>query len=75
MGDLWSVQVRGLIRTMQHHSWTILIGFTKTTCQRHCFSTLNHTLAYCYNDARVIKRLWSSMTKNKFPGAVPSFEY
>jgi len=26
----------------------------KSTCQRHCFSTLNHNLAYCYNDARVI---------------------
>jgi hypothetical protein len=24
----------------------------KQTCQRHCFSTLNHTLAYCYNDKR-----------------------
>ena len=29
----------------------------KSTCQRHCFSTLNHNLAYCYNDARVIKWL------------------
>jgi hypothetical protein len=27
-------------------------------CQRHCFSTLNHNLAYCYNDQRVIKWLW-----------------
>jgi len=23
--------------------------------RRHCFSTLNHTLAYCYNDAGVVK--------------------
>jgi len=27
----------------------------KSTCQRHCFSTLNHNLGYCYNDARVMK--------------------
>ena len=31
----------------------------KQTCQQHCFSTLNHNLAYCYNDARVIKWLWT----------------
>jgi MoaA/NifB/PqqE/SkfB family radical SAM enzyme len=46
----------------------------KKTCQRHCFSTLNHNLAYCYNDARVIKWLWSSVIKNKFQGGVRSFE-
>ncbi len=27
----------------------------KASCQPHCFSTLNHILAFCYNDARVIK--------------------
>jgi hypothetical protein len=27
----------------------------KHTCERHCFSTFNHNLGYCYNDARVIK--------------------
>jgi hypothetical protein len=46
----------------------------KSTCQQHCFSTLNHNLAYCYNDARVIKWLWSSVIKNKFQGGVRSFE-
>ena len=46
----------------------------KQTCQRHCFSTLNHNLAYCYNDARVIKWLWSNVVKNKFQGGVRSFE-
>jgi MoaA/NifB/PqqE/SkfB family radical SAM enzyme len=40
----------------------------KTTCQRHCFSTLNHNLAYCYNDARVIKWLWGLMVKHRFQG-------
>jgi hypothetical protein len=38
-----------------------------------CFSTLNHNLAYCYNDARVIKWLWSN-AKNRFLGGVGSFE-
>jgi hypothetical protein len=46
----------------------------KETCQQHCFSTLNHNLAYCYNDARVIKWLWSNVIKNKFQGGVRSFE-
>jgi len=46
----------------------------KKTCQQHCFSTLNHNLAYCYNDARVIKWLWSNVVKNKFQGGVRSFE-
>src|ERR1700726_1818036 len=46
----------------------------KDTCQRHCFSTLNHNLAYCYNDARIIKFLWNSAIKNKFQGGVRSFE-
>ena len=36
------------------------------TCQRHCFSILNHNLVYCCNDARVIKWLWSNVIKNKF---------
>jgi MoaA/NifB/PqqE/SkfB family radical SAM enzyme len=47
----------------------------KETCQEHCFSTLNHNLAYCYNDARVIKWLWSEVVKNKFQGgAARSFD-
>ncbi len=45
----------------------------KQTCQRHCFSTLNHNLGYCYNDARVIKWLWKQ-ARNKFPAGARSFE-
>jgi MoaA/NifB/PqqE/SkfB family radical SAM enzyme len=26
----------------------------KTECQKHCFSTLNHIVGWCYNDRRVI---------------------
>jgi MoaA/NifB/PqqE/SkfB family radical SAM enzyme len=45
----------------------------KHTCQHHCFSTLNHNLAYCYNDARVIKWVWNQV-KCGFQGGVRSFE-
>jgi MoaA/NifB/PqqE/SkfB family radical SAM enzyme len=47
----------------------------KLTCQRHCFSTLNHNLAYCYDDARVIKWLWGLMVTHRFKGGhAHSFE-
>ena len=45
----------------------------KTTCQQHCFSTLNHNLSYCYDDSRVIKWVWKQ-ARNKFQGGVRSFE-
>jgi len=45
----------------------------KKTCQRHCFSTLNHNLAYCYNDQRVIKWMWQQ-AKNGFGSGAKSFE-
>ena len=46
----------------------------KKTCQQHCFSTLNHNLAYCYNDARVIKFVWTNLIKNRMKGGARSFE-
>jgi len=45
----------------------------KKTCQKQCFSTLNHNLAYCYNDARVIKWMWENANRG-FRGGVRSFE-
>jgi MoaA/NifB/PqqE/SkfB family radical SAM enzyme len=45
----------------------------KQNCQKHCFSTLNHNLGYCYNDARVIKFVWKQ-AKNRFQGGARSFE-
>jgi radical SAM protein with 4Fe4S-binding SPASM domain len=45
----------------------------KQTCQKHCFSTLNHNLGYCYNDARVIKFVWKQ-AKNRFQGGAQSLE-
>jgi len=50
-----------------------LLTDMKKTCQKHCFSTLNHNLAYCYNDTRVIKWMWEHV-KRGFPGGVRSFE-
>ncbi|MBI3049642.1 MAG: hypothetical protein HYY76_15160 [Acidobacteria bacterium] len=45
----------------------------KRTCQRHCFSTLNHNLAHSYNDARVIKWLWRQAL-NRCQGGAHSME-
>jgi len=45
----------------------------KKSCQQHCFSTLNHNLGYCYNDARVIKWIWKQ-ARNGFNSGVRSFE-
>ena len=64
------------------HNWGNLEHFNfdrqallemKSVCQKHCFSTLNHNLAYCYNDARVIKWLWAN-AKRGFQGGARSFE-
>jgi len=45
----------------------------KKECQRHCFSTLNHNLAYCYNDARVIRFIWTQVVKNRLKGGAQAF--
>lgn len=44
----------------------------KKTCEKHCFSTLNHNLGYCYNDRRVIKFVWEQ-AKRGFKGGAHSF--
>ena len=43
------------------------------TCEQHGFSTLNHNLGYCYDDARVLKWLWRQV-RNGLKGGVGSFE-
>jgi MoaA/NifB/PqqE/SkfB family radical SAM enzyme len=44
----------------------------KKTCHTHCFSTLNHNLGFCYNDARVIK--WVvKQAAHRFQGVDGSF--
>ncbi len=45
----------------------------KVTCQRHCFSTLNHNLAYCYKASRAIRWLLKQAA-NGFQGSTGSFE-
>jgi len=49
------------------------LSVMKKTCQRHCFSTLNHNLAYCYNDARAIKWVWKQVVTNRMKGGARSF--
>ena len=45
----------------------------KETCQKHCFSTLNHNLAYCYKATRAIK--WTLLQAVRgFRGTTGSFE-
>ncbi len=45
----------------------------KNTCERHCFSTLNHNLGYCYTHARIVKFV-RKRAMNKFQGGARSFE-
>jgi MoaA/NifB/PqqE/SkfB family radical SAM enzyme len=45
----------------------------KRECQPHCFSTLNHTLAYCYKASRVIKWLFKQAARG-FQGTTGSFD-
>jgi MoaA/NifB/PqqE/SkfB family radical SAM enzyme len=44
----------------------------KQSCQPHCFSTLNHIVGYCYNDARVIRWLYQQAIR-RFQG-ITNFE-
>jgi len=42
--------------TIENHRFEVpQLNEMKVSCQAHCFSTLNHNLGFCYNDARVIK--------------------
>ena len=45
-----------------------------STCQRHCFFTLNHNLAYCYNDSGVIDFVWTMIVKNRMKGGARNFK-
>ncbi len=59
---------------IEEHKFDIRqLGEMKKTCQQHCFSTLNHNLGYCYNDARVLKWLWKQARRGGKGGA-GSFE-
>jgi MoaA/NifB/PqqE/SkfB family radical SAM enzyme len=45
----------------------------KTSCQTHCFSTLNHNLGYCYDDGRVIRWVLRQAARG-FQGVSGSFD-
>lgn len=45
----------------------------KNSCEPHCFSTLNHNLAYCYDVTRVIRWVGKQALRG-FQGATGSFE-
>ena len=57
------------------HDWGNIEGhkFHPAQIAGDCFSTLNHNLGYCYNDARVIKWLWKQ-ARNGVKGGARSFE-
>ncbi|MFQ5816738.1 MAG: hypothetical protein ACE5H2_02125 [Terriglobia bacterium] len=44
----------------------------KKPCETHCFSTLNHNLAFCYNDTRVIRWVLKPAVRG-FQGVTGSF--
>jgi MoaA/NifB/PqqE/SkfB family radical SAM enzyme len=45
----------------------------KVECQRHCFSTLNHNLSYCYNASRAIRWVLKQAL-NGFRGTTGGFD-
>jgi MoaA/NifB/PqqE/SkfB family radical SAM enzyme len=45
----------------------------KKECQKHCFSTLNHNLAFCYNDGRVLRWVLRQALRG-FQGVTGSFD-
>ena len=45
----------------------------KCECQKHCFSTLNHTLAHCYDAGRILRWLMKQAAHG-FKGVTGSFD-
>lgn len=45
----------------------------KADCQRHCFSTLQHNLGFCYNDLRVARWI-ARQARRRFQTGASSFE-
>lgn len=60
--------------TIENHKFDVRqLNEMKKGCQPHCFSTLNHNLAYCYNDARVIRWVLKQAVRG-FQGVTGSFD-
>lgn len=59
--------------SIQHHKFEVSqLDEMKTSCQKHCFSTLNHNLGFCYNDSRVVKWVLQQAAHG-FQGVTGSF--
>ena len=57
-----------------HHKFEVKqLDEMKKECQTHCFSTLNHNLAYCYDSARAIKWILKQAGR-AFQGVTGSFD-
>ena len=56
-----------------HHFAVQQLAEMKQACQPHCFSTLNHNLAFCYNDGRVIRWVGRQALRG-FQGVTGSFD-
>jgi MoaA/NifB/PqqE/SkfB family radical SAM enzyme len=60
--------------TIENHKFDVRqLDQMKQSCQTHCFSTLNHNLGFCYNDARVIKWVLRQAARG-FQGVTGSFQ-
>lgn len=60
--------------TVGNHKFEVSqLNEMKQTCQTHCFSTLNHNLAYCYDSARAIKWVLKQASR-AFQGCTGSFD-
>ena len=57
----------------KHGFEDIQLSDMKKSCQTHCFSTLNHNLAYCYKASRAIKWVARQAARG-FQGTTGSFE-
>ncbi len=57
----------------KHRFETPQLNEMKKSCEPHCFSTLNHNLAYCYDAGRAIKWM-AKQAAHGFQGASGSFD-
>lgn len=60
--------------TVENHRFEVRqLDQMKESCQTHCFSTLNHNLGYCYNDARALRWVMKQALRG-FQGVSGSFD-
>jgi MoaA/NifB/PqqE/SkfB family radical SAM enzyme len=60
--------------TVENHKFDVAqLDHMKKTCVKHCLSTCNYILAYCYDTKRVLKWILKQ-ARNGFRGATGSFD-